>query len=360
MQTLRWRRDEEKMGRSQHKTQWGPSWIIRLLLGSVLTAAPLVSIIASAVADEEIDTERLKLANFYRDMQLDSLSLFSSPPVEHIVPRRDRITFALATEYHDVTVVPQGVQAASPGGHILEFSGITISPYVAFSNKHFGIGFAADYGQMEFHYLRRDGTLAETTPGSYANKPYLDQYGELKFAGLGIFGYYIATHRWIPRFITPTLVVGGKSLRAEHKSTGNLTSQYQNRELTKFRYDVMKYEVGLDLGVSIVKRVTIMPWANIEWVNTEVPITDDEKIAVFSYSNTTEKSIINPAVLADQHLFWESAPALTYGIDFSVHFMRLDVHLGGLLGLVGNITKGSDRIKSNSISLGVSYDFKGS
>lgn len=300
-------------------------------------------------ASAGVDLDRADLQDHDSEQREQALSLFGSAPVEHIVPRRDRITFALALDYFDVTVVPRGQSAKSPGDHKLEMSGMTGSPYVAFSTNQLGIGFAGEYGKLEAHYLRK-------TDGSY-----LDQYGELKYSGLGIFGYLIPNLRFMPRFITPTVMLGGKKLIAVHQSTGDLRSAYAPRELNKFSYDVFKWEAGIDLGIDLVRSVTIMPWLNYILLDVGAPKTENEQVAVADHGLEGGGTyIVNSAIISDQDLFWRSAPSLTYGIDFSVRLGRFDVHLGGLLGLVGNLVKGSERVASNSLSLGVSYDFKGS
>lgn len=316
---------------------------------------------AEAVELDQIDAQRQALQDHYVAQQIDAASLFGSSPIEHVVPRRDRITLALATEYREIRVVPFGriATADDAQNHALNLQGFMVSPLVAMSTTQFGCGFSGEYGRFKAEYARKDYSVAEP---DLAESPrgYLEQKGELEYSGIGLFVYYIPKWNKLPRFLTPTLIAGGKRLRAIHHSSNDITWPGEDRTLTKYRYDVAKYELGLDLGIELVSRFTVLPWFNLVWVQSGIPVNANGRKALSSgeggIDHTTQE--LNPAIYSDQSLFWEAYPKLTYGIDFAVRVGSVDVHLGGLLGLLGTLTAGSDRVSSHSVSIGVSYDLK--
>jgi hypothetical protein len=272
--------------------------------------------------------------------QSEVSSLFASVPQSHIMPERDVVGISVSVERTDTTIVPEdktvekSTRTSTPRQ---DFSGWRATPLISFSNKRFGVGFAGEGGQFQSHYL-------EDT-----NSQYGEEYGSAKFSGIGLYGYFIPEIKLLPNFVTPLVILGGKTLNVVHESTGTVTSAYAPKTTMKYSYAVKKYEVGFDLGIELAKRFTILPWSSYSVVGVE---SGNENYL------TTGSTEINTALVSDKSLFWTLSPTIMYGIDFSVQMGNFKIKFGGLLGVLGALMQTNDRIYENTLTAGVSYDFK--
>lgn len=296
--------------------------------------------IAFGATAETIASSRRSMRETLRAYQSEVSSLFGAVPQSHIMPERDVVGVSVSVERPDTTIVPEdktvdkSTRSKSPRQ---DFMGWRATPLISFSNKKFGVGFAGEVGNFQSHYLDNTSSL------------YGEEFGSAKFSGIGIYGYFIPEIRMLPNFVTPLVVLGGKTLNVVHESTGTVTSAYATKKSMKYSYAVKKYEAGLDFGILLAKRFTILPWSSYSMVGVE---SGNERYLLDASTET------NTALVSDKMLFWTLSPTLRYGIDFSVQMGNFNIKFGGLLGVLGTLMKTNDRVYENTLTAGVSYDFK--
>jgi hypothetical protein len=303
---------------------------------------------AFATEAETIAAERQSMQNELKGYRQEVTSLFSSVPQSHIMPERDVVGISVSVERPDVTMVPSNKTVDKNSRKTkprLDYAGWRATPLISFSNKRFGVGFAGEAGQLQAHYIDDTTSL------------YREEFGSAKFSGIGLYGYFIPELRILPNTVTPLLLIGGKTLNVVHESTGTIQSAYSVKNTTKHSYTVKKYEVGIDLGIELAKRFTVLPWTSysIVAVGGESGSSSQTQASAASYGVVTP---INTALVSDKVLFWNLSPTLNYGIDFSVGLGNLKLKFGGLLGVLGSLMKSNDQIYENTLTAGLSYDFK--
>ena len=296
--------------------------------------------LADANASSDSAKGRDEFQQSYRDQQKSSPSLFSSSPVYHIIPAEDTITFAAEYRYFDVTVARPGEDISSKRDNLderLDITGWSASPYIAFQAKHFGFGFTGETGRRDVRYYRR-----ATDAVAYEEHVGLSQY-----SGLGLNLFWTPGWDIFPKFAVPTVIVGGKSLNVIEKSSGKLREPFSPVDMQKFQYSVLNYQAGGNVSLRFVRHFTVIPWVDFSAYKAGKP------------KSSTGTAVGDPSVSDDAELIWNSAPPMTYGIDFAVKILGLNVHLGGVIGILGTINKGSDRIQDNSRSVSISFDTRG-
>ncbi len=299
-----------------------------------------------ALADVAASASRNKLQQTYVSELKDSPSLFDSAPVYHIIPTENTITFAGEYRYYDVTIAPPGTDISTKRNDLterLDLTGSSASPYVAFSAKHFGFGFAGEIGNRSAHYLRQTGALS----GAYA-----EHLGIANYSGVGAAVLWTPGWGILPKFAVPTVIAGGKSLNVIEKSSGLLLEEFSDVAMTKYQYTAQNFDAGCNVSLNLVKHFKVIPWVNYSAYSYSTP-------KVSTGASDPGGDVALQAVTDDAELFWKSAPAMTYGIDFAVQIFGFDVHMGGLIGILGTLNKGSDRIQDNSQTLSISFDTKG-
>ncbi len=292
------------------------------------------------LAQAATDGGRDELQAAYKAQLADSPSFFASAPVYHIIPKDNTITFAGDIRTYDVTVAPVGVDISESRSDLderFDVSGYSASPYVAFQAKNFGFGFTGSVGKRAVHYLRK-GT------------GYAEHLGVAKYSGIGANASLSPPWKFIPKFVKPTLIVGATSMNVVQTSSGELVEAYSAVEMKKYQYAAFNYAGGFNISLNLVKRFTVIPWIDYSSYGFSKPKAS---------AGGTADEAADAVVASDAELFWKSAPPLTYGIDFAVRIIGLDVHLGGLMGILGTLNKGSDRIQDHSRSVSVSFDVKG-
>ncbi len=307
---------------------------------------------ADSIDSNSIYYEGAQLEDYYEQHQKKQIPFFASAPVAHIIPKRDTITFTGGYDYIDVRVAPDGYDISSdreshPNNYqrYLDYRGWSAAPYIALSQKNFGIGFAAEVGKRNIHYL--DESFAYNSDRVTYR---LELNSQISYSGIGLYAYYIPTLSILPRYVTSTLILGVKNIAAIQEESDPTTLTSVTSSSTKYRYQVQKYEGGANIGILLVKRFTVFPWANYTSTVTGEIASSSETL-----SDTSRKE----ARALSQEFYWKSEPQLTYGLDFSVNLDRFEIHLGGVLGMIGNISSGDNRINSRCVSLSLSYDIKG-
>lgn len=294
-------------------------------------------------ADAAALTGRDELQDAYGSQLSNSPSLFDSAPIYHIIPTENTITFAGEYKLIDATIAPPGTDISANREHLterLDLSGWTASPYVAFSRRTFGFGFSGETGKRAAHYLRTHTD----------NSGYQEHLGTLTYSGIGLNVFWTPKVSALPKYAQATLIAGAKSLNAVEISSGDLSDRFSPVTLTKYQYSVKSYDGGCNVSVNLVKRFTVIPWIDYATnaFDTPAPATGATK------STTNDQTVTD-----DARLFWDSDPSLRYGIDFAVDIFGVNLHIGGLIGILGTLNKGSDRIYDGSHALSLSFDTKG-
>ena len=118
-------------------------------------------------------------------------------------------------------------------------------------------------------------------------------------------------------------------------------------------YNVTKTEIGLNVGMTLLRKFTLIPWVNYEHFD----ISDGKrKLESENLKSSNEGQMFED----DLQLFWRSKPSLKYGLDFSIRvFDRVELHVGGLLGNLVPLGGRNPRIEDKSLSFSLSLDQKG-
>ncbi len=306
---------------------------LKTLLAFCICAGTVQEVFAQTTA--EILPTRKMLQTTYLQNQRDAWTLFAGVPVTHVVPKRDKVTFNFGGDYAQTNVIPaagtSGFQSSSSDSASLKISGYRATPLVVFQESRFGIGFLADVGEKKTTYI---------DSSSYSEN------GDMKFSGFGISTYAIPTISFLPNNVTTSLVSGIKKDYVEHTGTQNYPHDEPSFSVSqKARYSVVSGNLGADLSVLLARRFTVMPWF------------DYRRMMGISPNSTSYTTILetNKPIIGDIGLFWNNE--VRYGIDFGVQIQRVNIKLGGALGYVAGLAKGSDQITDSSFSVALSVDF---
>lgn len=300
---------------------------------NLLTMATLLSLTQPGYAEV---TQRKEHQEAYKTQLRKTPAIFSGAPVYHLVPRENTVTIAASVERTDVTV-------GSPGSHVtsanpkdsqrLYYEGWSGSPYLAFSGKNFGIGAAGTVGQAASTF-------------TYAREENLAEKSSLRYSGIGMFLYATARPQFLPKNVNVTIFGGASSLYAIQTEEGSNNPGFYQYPAQRYRYAVQRYTGGLDIGIQLAKRFTWIPWIDYARNRAGNPTASD--------TQAIQRTISDNALADNQNLYWGITPPLRYGVDFAAQLFGLDIHFGGLLGALGSINKGSDRVLDNSNEFSIS------
>lgn len=272
--------------------------------------------------------------------------LYQSTPINHIVPSHNTITYAGQFEEVNLKLMeePEGLADVNPNNAIT-VSGYKLEPHLALSLKNIAIGFSIERSKLVEEWASSDANY------TYERK----QKSTLETSGLG-FNLAFLPFPKMHKKLRLALILGGKSLNAKHgvsyvKSQNGQVS-IENADMQSFRYTVNHYEAGLNLSWFVLKRFSIIPWADYAMYDVAAAkaIFNAEK-----YSSGELKAVMEN----DLDLFFLSYPKFRYGLDFAVQVLGLEVRIGGLLGTLANLNKSVDYIEDNSVTISVSVEQKG-
>lgn len=293
-------------------------------------------------------TGRTALVEQWLEQKTEKPSLYQSTPVTQVVPTFNTITYALLAEVIDAQVKPDTTNTFFRADETLTLSGYSVAPHVAISLKRVGLGFSVEAGSREADYY---------LDGTNVGNQHSAQESELNYRGFGLNAYYILPQPF-GRRVKPSLTVGYSSLTAKHSvstfvyGVGSAVITEDQKEL--FDYSVARQEVGLNIGIQLLKKFSLIPWANYENMDTSAAQALAEKAeqsGLQSYSATFEE---------DLQLFWHDRPRVRYGLDFVIRIYKtFDIHVGGLLGSVAALGGGSDTVTDDGMSLSLSIEQKG-
>ena len=319
----------------------------------------LILCLASAKSLAQFE-DRAEMQGHYKDYIANSDTTFAGSPLYHITPERRTISFAGAFDIYNTTIAPDGSSIIDGSvddlDHYLELTGWTVSPLITISTRNFGIGFTSENGKRQSHYVRK-----ASSGGSFQ-----EHHSDLTYSGFGVFGYLIPKIRKLPSWVVPTVIVGFKSLAAEQKYMQPRYAEYEETNTVKYRYSVEKIHIGANLGIRIARKFTIIPWYDMTSVKTGKASSDNSSAPTIEATETKTSTgattnQVSPYValfLQDRELFWELYPEKTFGLDFAVKIWRIDIHLGGALGILAGASKGSDRVYEANYFLSASYSMK--
>jgi hypothetical protein len=250
-----------------------------------------------------------------------------------VIPTRGKATVSVAGDYFDATVMRDGVsvEEATDFDSRLILGGYRASPLVVFQEDRFGVGFGATVGKRTSEFRESMYTITK---------------GEASFSGLQLVTYFVPKFSFFPKNVTTSFLVGGEKVYVTHELTylrpRDIPSvQYEE----KARYSVTAINIGVDVGILLSNRFTVMPWYDTKRMWSVSPSSDADTL-LFQQSSE---------LVADESLFWRTEER--YGIDLSVRVKRFTLHFGGVLGFLAGLAKGADDVSDSGFSGGLSMDF---
>ena len=252
----------------------------------------------------------------------------------------------------------------------LKLGGYTISPYVALSLRHIGIGFSLEAGRRTVEYNQSYGMALTdnqaSTPDSQEASALADsadagfsqsntQLSVLNYRAIGVYMYIIPFPKLKEQKMTLTLIVGGRNYLCSHEvgntfsaSTGNET--FNNGDSKTYPYTVTSYESGLNLIYRWTKNLSVIPWGQYYYADTKTI----ELLTELDTSSLPSKNLDD-----DIQILWHDRPQIEYGLDFGLKIQRFEIRIGGAIGALAAYGAGSRYIQDRSISAALSYDMKG-
>lgn len=270
-----------------------------------------------------------------------SNSIYQPPPITHMVPSFNTITYAVAFEKRDITILPR-----YENGDIddftessLKLSGYTVAPHLAISLKKVGLGLSIENSNNKALYAWDDPN------GSFDRR----QESTVSTAGLG-FNVSVLPFDSLRKTHKLAFIAGGKSLNVKHTFT-DINSPGAVVSDNNARYNILKYEIGANLTLALLKNFRVIPWT--DYTHTDIKSAEsafDEK----------KGNYVTPGLYADDlRLFWQSTPSMRYGIDLSLGIFGLDVRIGTILGKLARLGSDPDYYKDSSFNISLSFDQAG-
>jgi len=310
-------------------------WILLLLLLPSIAQAQSYSI-----------DPRTPIVDDFVEQRAKNPGLYQSPPISHIVPSHNTITYAGQFEEVNLKIMekPEGLADVNKASAI-SVTGYKLEPHLALSLKNIAIGFSIERSKLAEEWVYSDPNY------TYERK----QKSTLETSGLGLNLAFVPFPK-LHKKLRLAMILGGKSLNVKHAVSyvkslnGPVSIDYV--DMQSFRYTVNHYEAGLNLSWYVLKRFAIVPWLDYAMYDVAAAKTifNAEK-----YAGGELKSVMEN----DLDLFFLSYPKFRYGLDFAVQIIGLEVRIGGLLGTLANLNKSVDYIEDNSVTISVSIEQKG-
>ena len=292
---------------------------------------------------------RTPLQKDYLQTLQDNPSPFGSAPVTHITVQRMAFTTGISSEIYNATIVPESADISKSrlGQKVrMDVGGWDSSALVAFSSANLGLGILGRGGQRQVSY--QDSGATSTSSSAWTG-----YFGSASFAGPGLLGYYLISAGMLPSNVRLTFMLGASQLAVQHKTN----EWIDGGGLSTYTYPVNFTHGGIDINLELNRLFSVYFWYNYITAkagNVKLKSQADGWRVINASAPT-----IGDSLAPDQELFWQSAPRQRLGIDLIATLSGLDVHLGGLLGLIGNLGTQPKYIYDNSVSLAVSYTFRG-
>lgn len=255
-----------------------------------------------------------------------------------MVPNFNTITYAMAYEKRDITVLSRYANGNldKTDSSNLAMSGYTLAPHLAISLKKVGIGFSIENSKNSAVYTQSYG-------GGLTSR----QHSDVSASGLG-FNLSSLPFASLQKDNKLAVIIGGKSLTVKHQYSEFASNNLQlQQDPTLVRYNLLKYEAGVNLTLQLLKQFSVIPWIDYSHADTGS--------ALAAADNKTNAQLFEN----DVKLFWQSYPDLRYGIDLGINAFGFDVRIGSFLGSLARLNTQPDYIQDKSFSFSLSFNQKG-
>lgn len=299
----------------------------------------IILLMAACPAYAQSTGPRGEMIDSYISYRKSGTSIYQPPPITHMVPNFNTITYALAYEKRDVTILPRLANGDldTSNKSSLTMKGYTIDPHLAISLKKVGIGFSIENSK---------NTSTTQIRSPYNSSSDTEQRTTVAASGLG-FNVSALPFESLRKENKLALILGGKSLNVKHDFTENLPQGSQEDPST-VRYNLLRYELGANLTLSLLKHISVIPWLDYSH-------TDIKAAQTAPGTGNNSNSVYND----DLRLYWQAYPDLRYGIDLSIHVWGLDIRIGSFLGSMARLNAQPDYIQDKGFSVSLSFDQKG-
>ncbi len=315
------------------------------MLGWIVLTWTIVLNAISPVARAQ-DAARSELSDVWIKEKQGSQPFYQSTPVTQVVPNFNTITYAFQSEIINAKITPE--EPVFKTGESLTLGGYTAAPHISISLKKVGLGFSGEVGQRSATFYR---------DGIYNANQDTAQESSMTYRGFGFNAYYILPQPFGKK-VKPSLTVGYAAFSAKHSvstfvyETGEATIDPNQRQ--SYSYNVGRSSAGLNIGIQLLKKFTLIPWLNYELHDT------GEAYQAADKAEASGSQIYAVTLKEDTELFWNAAPRTRYGLNFSVKlFDSLELQIGGLLGAVTSIGREHDQIVDQSYTLAFSFEQNG-
>ena len=270
-------------------------------------------------------------------------SIYQPPPITHMVPNFNTITYAFAFEKRNIEVLPR-----LPNGDrdtfqdsSLKLTGYTLAPHLAISLKKVGLGLSIENSKNSSEFSFNNRFITQRTR----------QTTTVSTAGLG-FNVSVLPFERLRKNHKLALIAGGKSLNVKHTFTDLVPDSFANKSSFNASYSILKYEMGANLTLALLKEFRVIPW--VDYTFTDV------KAANAAFKESTG-NFVTPGLYSDDiRLYWQSTPNFRYGMDLSIGIFGLDIRIGSTLGKLARFGSGPDYINDSSFNVSLSFDQQGS
>lgn len=291
----------------------------------------------------------------YLDNKDDDKIGFKSVPVDHMLPKRQTVVFAIDATLEDRKIISQERALEKNTGSLssYEAKGYDVSPFAGLSLKNVAFGVTVSKSEKEYISSSGYGYEQEQFSGSR-------ETSKVAHSGLG-FNVYLNPFPSFKRIFW-TFHVGSKLLNVTHATrldqleSGSISYSFPDSEPSSFetiKYTITEQVIGSTFNIKIGKRIRLIPWLNYS-------IVDTNDIDFQVGTEESPKVSFRQRFLKDKKIIWSSDSPLDYGIDLSFTISRLEIHFGDLLGALYRSAFANDlRIEKDAgFNVGFSYDFK--
>jgi hypothetical protein len=301
-------------------------------------------------------TEKDLLEESYLNQYQKRSPIYQSAPVTHIVPSLKTITFALAAYKYDVKIKDDDFDdkalESSRAEHKLTLSGHAFSPYVAVSLEKIGLGFSGETGSKNTEYKRYNKDDHDAKPSYYRH-----QKSDMEYTAIGVYAYLLPYQQKGKNPITASMMMGVKNHNVRHETTPEMTNEIRDDDFKKYRYNVTTYQVGGLVDFQLLRKFSLIPWAEYVWIDAHDPIGQADDILKKKSTSTIDKASARN-LKAESHMFWLDRPKLEIGLDLVLRLGGFALHIGDLMGMVISPI-GTEAITDNTIYISISNDMKG-
>lgn len=289
---------------------------------------------------------RADLIDSYVKHSSENPGLYQSPPIYHLVPSFNTITYALGVELVDIVISPENPLTYE--NRTVDLKGSKYEPHVAVSLKNLSLGFSA----------LKETLIESYSYGQGVGSPYVyhqKQKSTINLSGIG-FNIAFVPFPKLHSKLKLAFILSGKSLAAKH-SVSNIVFSNSDEEISSndfetLNYNIYKYSTGVNLNWHFLKRFSIIPW--VDFTRTDLKSAE----TVLKSSKTFYNERLD-AIEKDWQLFFKNQSQTRYGLDLAADFFGIEVRFGGLFGSIANLNKSVEYIKNGSLVLSASFEQKG-